>query len=205
MPELSDESSSQLAETRERLERNNALLLGATKRLEETSKKQEETSKKLKALNDKVADLSSRVPKATPFYGFAVVLGLLGYVAIIFRLVDQEVLDSKRIVIHGVAALVIGVLIFVWAHGLVKAVLKALVELVAALVGLFNALAVLWAWRSPPFARSLTEMMGLSLSEEKSIETFVFAVIFIFTLNMAVFFVLYPLSQSAGTSLDDLE
>lgn len=140
-------------------------------------------------------------PKRTPAFPIAIVLGLIGFVWVIMQLPFEGDPGTMNRLGKACVALLVGMLIYGGARGLVESVLKAAVEVLAVLLFLLNALgvALVILWRPQLTAWAIDAGFG----EEHA---FWQAALLLggtaFLLDALVFLLLYPLSRIVGTRLN---
>lgn len=139
--------------------------------------------------------------KSSPVFGLALLIGIVALGIVAFKLpFEGDPSTVKRIGITCIS-LFIGLLIYSMARGLIEAVLKAVVEVIAAAMFLLDALAVTLVilWRQPITDWAVRNDFG---DDNAFWVLAVFMAIVLFIINAVVFLLLHPLSKVVGTEIE---
>jgi hypothetical protein len=138
----------------------------------------------------------------TPVYGIALFLAACAFVVLVLNLPFEGNPKVLPRLLIGAACAFSTALVFGAALGFVKFALKALVEVAAALLLLLNATIVALLWLSFPSLTAWLVEIDVSSRDDAAWVAAGMAAVGLFLLDAVALFFLYPMAQSARTSLD---
>lgn len=138
----------------------------------------------------------------SPVYAIACILGLISYVALVARIPMPFDGIWPRIGI-GFATLCGGGLFYLICGHFIALVLKAIVEISAAVLLFLNGAYFLWIWSDFQGIKGELVAQEVVPADQAAVTIIIGTVIAAAVANCLAFLILYPLSKTVGTSIVD--
>ncbi len=158
---------------------------------------------RIQKIESDIEELKKTVrPGETPVYGIAMFIGLIIYIVVISNLPLPDDPGFWPRTGIGFACLIAGGMIFGGALAFIDFAFKAIVEVAAVLLLLFDVIYSSFIWM---FSSNLRQWL---IHNEIAKEEYAFGVVVIvaaiilFSLNMFAFLIIYPAAKTAGTKLE---
>ncbi len=138
----------------------------------------------------------------TPAFGIGLFISAIIFIIILNHLPFPR--DYEFINLAGVfiASAIVAGIIYAFSVGLVSSIYKIIVELAAVILLLFNATYAAYSWASFDAIKASLAEEGMFLDMNENVAAVLVMLIILLVIDLLAVFILYPLAQIAGTTLE---